>query len=80
MKDLDTLAAQLQAVVGEARQSLGLPDVELSSSQEMLAEAARISELVNARMQHIAEQLDNLDATRSAAHSYLAAETTLAGR
>ena len=80
MKHVDTLAAQLQAVVAEARENLGLPEIALSSPEEMLAEAARISELVTVRMQHIEEQLGNLDATRSAAHTYLAAETTLAGR
>ena len=80
MKDLDTLAAQLQDVVGEARQSLGLPDVELSSPREMLAEAARISELVTARMHNIEEQLGTLDATRSAARGYLAGQATVAGR
>ena len=80
MTDVDTLAGQLQAVVAEAREGLGLPEVELSSPQEILAEAARISELVTARMRTIEDQLGNLDATRSAARSYLAAETTLAGR
>ncbi len=80
VKDVDTLAAHLQAVVAEARNELGLPDIELSSPQEMLAEAARISELVTVRMRNIEEQLGGLDATRSAARSYLAAETTLASR
>ena len=80
MSNVDTLAAQLQAVVAEARHSLGLPDVELSSPQEMLAEAARISELVTARMQHIEDQLGSLDATRSATRSYLAGQATVPGR
>ena len=80
MKHVDGLAAELQAVVAEARQSLGLPDVDLASPQEMLAEAARISELVSARMKNIEEQLGTLDATRSAAHSYLAGQATIAGR
>lgn len=80
MKDVDGLAAQLQAVVAEARQSLGLPDVDLSSPQEMLAEAARISELVTVRMRNIEEQLGTLDATRSATRGYLAGQATVAGR
>jgi hypothetical protein len=80
MNDVDTLAAVLQTVLSEARESLGLPEIELSSPEAMLAEAARISELVSSRMRNIEEQLGNLDATRSAAHGYLAGEATLAGR
>ena len=80
MSNVDTLATHLQAVLSEARQSLGLPEVELSSPEEMLAEAARISQLVTSRMQNIQEQLGNLDATRSAAHGYLAGQATLASR
>lgn len=80
MKSVDTLAAQLQAIVAEARENLGLPAVELSDPEELLAEAARLSELVTTRMRTIEEQLDNLDATRSAAHGYLAGEATVAGR
>lgn len=80
MKNVDTLATHLQTMLSEARQSLGLPEVELSSPEEMLAEAARISQLVASRMQSIEEQLGNLDATRSAAHGYLAGQATLASR
>ena len=80
MRNVDGLAAQLQAVVAAARESLGLPNVDLSSPEEMLAEAARISELVTARMRNIEEQLGTLDATRTAAHSYLAGQATVAGR
>lgn len=80
MKHVDTLAAQLQAVLAEARENLGLPEIALSSPEEMLAEAARISDLVTARMHNIEEQLGNLDATRSAAHTYLAVQATVAGR
>lgn len=80
MKNVDTLSAALQSVLSEARESLGLPEVELSSPEEMLAEAARISQLVTTRMRSIEEQLGNLDATRSAAHGYLAGQATLATR
>ena len=80
MNDVDTLAAHLQAAVADARHDLGLPEIQLSTPQEMLAEAARISELVTSRMQTIEEQLGTLDATRSAAHGYLAGQATVAGR
>lgn len=80
MKDVDTLAAAMQATLSEARQSLGLPEVELTSPEEMLAEAARISELVTTRMRTIEEQLGKLAATRSAAHGYLAGQATVAAR
>jgi hypothetical protein len=80
MNDVDALTAGLHAVLSEARESLGLPEIELTSPEEMLADAARISELVTGRMQTIEEQLGNLDATRSAAHSYLAGQATLASR
>jgi hypothetical protein len=80
MKNVATLADALGAVLAEARESLGLPEVELSSPEEMLAEAARISELVSGRMRTIEEQLGGLDATRAAAHGYLAGQATLAAR
>lgn len=80
MKDAETLAAELRAVVADARHNLGLPEVELASPREILAEAARISELVTARMHNIEEQLGTLDATRTAARGYLAGQATVAGR
>ena len=80
MKNVDALAEELEAVLSEARESLGLPEVEWSSPEEMLADAARISELVAGRMRTIEEQLGGLDATRAAAHGYLAGQATLADR
>lgn len=74
MSDIDTLAAHLQAELSDARKSLGLPDIELPSPQEMLAEAARIAELVNGRMREIEDQLGRLKTTRAAAHSYLVSD------
>ena len=71
MSDVDTLAARLQTELAEARRSLGLPDIELSSTQGMLAEAARIADLVNGRMREIEGQLGKLETTRAAARSYL---------
>ena len=71
MSDIDTLAAHLQTELAEARKSLGLPDIELSSPQGMLAEAARLAELVNGRMREIEDQLGKLETTRAAARSYL---------
>lgn len=80
MTQVDTLTNHLQRVLSEARESLGLPEVELSTPQEMLAEAARLSELVTGRMQTIQDQLGGLDVTRSAVRGYLAGEATLATR
>ena len=78
MSSLDTLAAHLQAVLSDARRDLGLPDADLSSPEDMLAEAARISELVTGRMRTIEEQLGTLEVTRSAVRSYLVSDAPLA--
>lgn len=80
MTQVETLANHLETVLSEARASLGLPTVELPSPEEMLAEAARLSELVAVRMQTIQNQLDGLDTTRSAVRGYLAGEATVSGR
>ena len=74
MSNVNTLAAHLQTVLAEARESLGLPDVDLSSPEEMLAEAARISELVSSRMRTIDDQIGTLNVSRSAVRSYLRSE------
>lgn len=78
MSRVETLASHLQAALNEARESLGLPAVDLSTPDEMLTEAARLSELVTNRMQTIEDQLGGLDVTRAAVRGYLAGEATLA--
>ena len=80
MSQVETLASHLQTALNEARESLGLPDADLSTPEEMLAEAARLSELVTNRMQTIEDQLGGLDVTRSSVRGYLAGEATLAAR
>ncbi len=77
MRDIDTLATHLHAELSRARAGLGLSVIALTTPEEMLAEAERISGLVTVRMQTIEEQLGTLGTTRAAARTYLASDNPI---